>query len=723
MSADNRFVLYVNGQRVAAGPSRGDLGHWRVQALDLAPHLRRGTNVIAAQVWNEGRVAPLAQISARTAFMVDPTSAEAAELATGAGWQVRLDDARKVSNGWLQLMRALGPEAYYVAGAAETHDGARRAWDWAAPKTSATDWIAAIDAISPQERPPWSLIEDALPQMAYQPAPGGVLVSSSGPERSRFPSGPLTIPPNSERVLMVDTGKLEAAYPVLTTSGGLGSQVTITYAEALYGPDKKRLADRAQVEGGRALGLSDTFQPDGGPRRRFETYWWRAWRFAEIRVKTGSEELTLESFTRQLTGYPFKSQARFHSSDPQLDRIWRIGWDTVRLNAHETYMDTAYWEQLQYVGDTRLMALITYAVNSDARLPEQAIQAIADSKSDGLPLSRWPSHEKQSIPPFALLWVGMLHDYWMYRPDPAVLKRNLPVMRDALGWYERYVDAEGLVGKTPGWEFIDWRPRLSNQPPGRTDSDDRCIITLMYVGALKQAADLERALGEESRADADARTAQQLTAAIRARCWSPERGLFSDGADKAFYSQHANVLAVLYDVAPKSAHAAIMDKITVRRRGIEPPAGITGTTYYFAFYLARALEHAGMSDRYLEVLQAWREMLAQNFTAWPETPDPSRSDSHAWSAHPTLDLLTLVAGVKPASAGFRTVRIEPHLGDLTDLDAAVAHPAGPIETRYARKGGRLRANIKLPPGLSGTFAWGGRSYPLHPGRNEITLRP
>src|ERR1700722_5285999 len=36
VSADNRFVLYVNGQRVGDGPARGDLAHWRYETFDLS---------------------------------------------------------------------------------------------------------------------------------------------------------------------------------------------------------------------------------------------------------------------------------------------------------------------------------------------------------------------------------------------------------------------------------------------------------------------------------------------------------------------------------------------------------------------------------------------------------------------------------------------------------------------------------------------------------------
>ena len=79
VSADNRFVLHVNGQYAAEGPARGDLLHWRFETVDLAPLLRAGNNVIAAVVWNFGEAAPTAQMSNRTGFLMQgDTEAEAA---------------------------------------------------------------------------------------------------------------------------------------------------------------------------------------------------------------------------------------------------------------------------------------------------------------------------------------------------------------------------------------------------------------------------------------------------------------------------------------------------------------------------------------------------------------------------------------------------------------------------------------------------------------------
>jgi len=52
VTADNRFILFVNGRRVATGPSTGTIAHWRTETVDLAPYLHTGANVVAAAVWD-----------------------------------------------------------------------------------------------------------------------------------------------------------------------------------------------------------------------------------------------------------------------------------------------------------------------------------------------------------------------------------------------------------------------------------------------------------------------------------------------------------------------------------------------------------------------------------------------------------------------------------------------------------------------------------------------
>src|SRR5215469_4581272 len=69
-SGDNRYELYVNGERVLVGPARGDLYNWRFETLDIASHLGAGKNVLAAVVWNFAESAPMAQMTNEAGFIL-----------------------------------------------------------------------------------------------------------------------------------------------------------------------------------------------------------------------------------------------------------------------------------------------------------------------------------------------------------------------------------------------------------------------------------------------------------------------------------------------------------------------------------------------------------------------------------------------------------------------------------------------------------------------------
>jgi alpha-L-rhamnosidase len=85
-------------------------------------------------------------------------------------------------------------------------------------------------------------------------------------------------------------------------------------------------------------------------------------------------------------------------------------------------------------------------------------------------------------------------------------------------------------------------------------------------------------------------------------------------------------------------------------------------------------------------------------------------------------LMTLVAGIRPASPGFRTVLVAPHPGSLTELSATLPHPLGPITAHYRKEAAGWVFDIALPPGLTGTFLWNGTSSPLAAGPNHVDLR-
>jgi alpha-L-rhamnosidase len=434
----------------------------------------------------------------------------------------------------------------------------------------------------------------------------------------------------------------------------------------------------------------------------------------QLDVVTAGDPLLIHDLHGIFTGYPLERRARFQSDLPWLSDVWEMDWRALRLCAFETFFDTPYYEQLQYVGDSRIQALITLYMSDDDRLVRQAISHFDLSRiPEGITASRYPSAVAQYIPTFSLIWIAMVHDFWMHRDDPGFVRGFLPGIRGVLAWFERHLDESGMVGALPWWPYVDWADGWSGGvPPGGREGRST-VITLQYVYALQRAAELERALGSPIEAERDGARADGVAAAVRRLAWDADRGLFRDTPTQPLYSQQANTMAVLVGATPAGRRREVMARTLA-------DTTLTQGTYYFGYYLLEALERAGLGDRYIEQLAPWRAMLAMGLTTTPERPDPTRSDSHAWSAHPNYGLLATVLGVRPAAPGFRRVRIAPHLGPLRRVEGSVPLPSGPIDVALARDGmDGLSATVTLPAGLTGVFEWHGRQRTLRSGRQTL----
>jgi alpha-L-rhamnosidase len=725
VSADNQFVFYVNQQRIGSGPSRSDLANWRYETYDIAPRLHPGRNVLAATVWNFSTHAAIAQVSDRVAFLVHGEGDVEHVADTDSTWEVEQEKA-------IQSMRPETP-GYYAAEPGERLNAAAFDWTWNADTRHPTSWTEPITlgrgSLRGETDAPnnWQLMPDPLPPMEMKLVPAGRVVRATGIEMtSGFPEKELEIPAHTAASILLDNGELTTAYPELTVAGGLDSNIRLTYSEALV-DEKGEKRNRNQIEGKHIGGVADEFLPAGCSSCEFTPLAWRTWRYLQLDVQTAEQPVKIAQLRTWFTAYPFTEHAYFRSGDTSLQSIWDIGWRTARLDAHDTYMDTPYWERLQYVGDTRIQSLISYTVAGDDRLARQAIDAFNNSRTpDGLTHSRYPSSLRQMIPTFSLLWVGMVHDFWMYRDDPDFVRSQLPGTRTVLGWFAQHQRPDGLLDRLPWWPFVDWGKDFDFGMPPQDENGGSAIITLQFIEALRYAAETEAMLGDPLTAKRYRDSAARAALGVWKLCWNQQYGLLADTPAQQHFSQHANILGVWLDVIPPKQQNAVLTKILAASdsgfaaSGTLPP--MTFATYYFRFYLARALEHAGLGDRYLELLGPWKQMLSLGLTTWAESPEPTRSDSHAWSAHPNYDFLTIVAGIRPKDPGFKTIRIEPHLGALDHVMAAMPVPKGVVIVECTHVGKAIEAQVELPPGTSGELIWKGHKSTLREGKQRLTLR-
>ena len=730
VSADNRYRLFVNGTQVSSGPQRSDAMHWRYETVDLAPALRAGRNVIAAVVWNWGPNHPVAQHSLRSAFLLQGNGPSESVANTGPGWKLLRDSAYAE----VRVTPADVFRAYYAAAHGEEVDGARYPWGWERLDFDDGAWHTVPDsARNPAivgdvllhaapgrggygDASGWQLEPRDLPPMEETPLRFAAVRRASGvPSADGFIRGgeALVVPPNTRATLLLDYARTTNAYTIVETSGGAGSTLTLTYAEAAFDSAGNK-GHRNDVAGRRIRGIRDVIRPGGGERRRFQTLYWRSGRYVELDVQTAAEALRIHDASGIFTAYPFVERGRFTSDLPWLADMWRMNWNGARIGAFETYMDTPYYEQLQYVGDTRLQALISLYVSGDDRLVRQAIVHFDDSRiPEGITTSRYPSELQQLIPPFALIYVAMVHDYQLHRDDPSFVRTRLAGIRGILDWYGRRVDSTGLLGPMPYWNFVDWAERWTRGVPAGADDGHSATVSLLYAYALDRAALLETELGVPGMAQSYRQRADGLRRAVRTRAWDARRRLFRDAPDSAAFSQQTNVLAILTDALPAAEQRALMERVLA-------DSTLVPASYYFVWYVHEAMRKVGLADRYIAQLAPWRTMLALGLTSAPEKQEPTRSDSHAWSAHPNYGLLATVLGVRPASSGFRSVSIAPALGPLQRAAGRVPHPRGDIDVALTRVGASgLSADVTLPPGVSGRFEWQGRSVPLRAGAQTV----
>ena len=717
ISADPRYELFVNGRRVHRGPARGTLQNWCYETLDIAPYLKEGDNVIAATVWNYGRWSGGAQVSLCTGLIVQGETERESAVDTDSSWKSRYD-------------RSLAPSLVYLQDVEPglIVDGNRYPWGWEQPGYDDSRWPSAVEtepgrpalACRGQVR---ALVPRTIPLMESRPENAPVIRRSEGIDADdNFKKGkPLTVPARTRATLLLDQQYLTNAYPTLTVSGGKGAKISLTYSEAMYVNDREK-GNRNEIEGKHIRGFTDVFYPDGQAGRTFGPLWFRCYRYVQMEIETADEGLTIDGWNAEFTGYPFRENGYFRSDDPELAKIWETGWRTARLCAGETYYDCPYYEQMQYMGDTRIQCLISLYVSGDDRLMRRAINDIASSVTqEGILRSRYPTKVDQIIPSFSLYWINCLHDYWMHRDDPDFVRSYLPVLKSVLGWYERKIDPNtGMLGQMPYWNFLDWpkqwpwttyEPPTGGVPPGGR-SGGSSIMTLQLAYTLGDAVELLDHFGERALADKYRRIRDGLCSATMTRCFDSERNLLADDIARSSFSQHASIMGILSGAVGRERERQVFEALCA-------DTTLTPATVYYQFYLVRAMIRAGLADRYAERLDTWRDMIAAGLTTFAEEPEPTRSDCHAWSASPNYYLLATVCGIVPASPGFGSVLVEPHMGPLAQVSGGVPHPKGMIEVDFKKKGDRITGRIVLPEGLEGTYRHGDRTLTLRSGRNEI----
>jgi hypothetical protein len=656
VSADERFELYLDGQLVARGPERGDFNNYFFQSYDLRD-LPRGDHLLTARVWAMGDAAPIAQLSAGPAFLLAAEGPWGDLLSTGiAAWETR-----RIEGIEIRHHPHIGPDGF--TGKKIKLNARRYPFGFENDQAPGSNWAparkryAATTGVPTDRHALRTLRAGMLPDMLRKPIPAMKVrfaeqladeVDLSNhrcltPNQSEPLStatqnwlegkSALQIGPHTRLRAILDLDEYYCAYPYLVASGGDGAEVQLGWAESLYtNPGLGEKGDRNEIDGKFFRGYADEFVLDGGEHRHLNTLWWQAGRYLQLHIKTGNRPVTLHSLSLEETRYPLGEPRLPETNDPRLASAIQLGRRALECSLHETFMDCPYYEQLSYVGDTRLEALVVMTCYDDDRPVRKAIELFDSSRlPSGFTQSRYPCRVMQVIPTFSMIWVGMVHDFLRLRKDVPFVRGRMPGVRAVMDACLAHVNPEtNLLANPPGWNFMDWAPTfVDGMPVGDGPSGS---INWLFAMALRWWAELEEQVGEPELAARARRWLGNVVPAIDGAFWDEFRGAWSEDLEHQKFSEHAQALAI------KGSSDTMNPELSARcGRAVQslsdPQPDFAPATIYFTHYVIEALRRCGDHAAIERRLDLWRSLTHTGLRCLPEQPEPTRSDCHGWGAH------------------------------------------------------------------------------------------
>ncbi|HEU5077647.1 MAG TPA: family 78 glycoside hydrolase catalytic domain [Opitutaceae bacterium] len=707
VTADSRYRLWLNGAPLGFGPAKGSLARYHFETYTLGALLRPGKNILAAEVRFFGENSPVSEVhSPVPGFVVQGPSG--AGMDTPGNWKVLrsqavtpdrtayIENAHQFLDHMDREDLRLTPRGWREV---EFEDAA---WE-SAQSTGPAAAVGAIWGVKPMR----NLTPRDIPALLEERRDFQRVIRDHRVIENPFgetPRGIEVAPGQSLRVLL-DAGQYMTGFPELAFSGGEGREVRVLYAEALgrwvAAPDGKRKWLKSGVRDDLANephGYRDTVILGGG-ETRWEPFYWRAFRFIEIEILAGGALVTLQNAQYRLCVYPQKASAAFASSDARSEQIWTVSQHTYRIGAHEIYDDSPYFEQLSYIADTRLEALGSMYLCNETRLPRRTLQLFLDTlRADGLIDARVPcQYGRQTIPYFCLHWILMVEDYWKWvgDADGGFVRDCMMAVDTILLFFRRRLRPDGFVGVTGGWNMVDVADEWPNGEPPSVTQGGSTYLTCLFVEALRAANRLHGQAGLPADGLRWLVLADQLQKKIAAAAWDEAAGLFRESVDSRGdrFSQHTQAGAINAGVADARQMGRILERLC-------SDAALIQTNSMQSFYLTRALAAAQAFDQWHGVvLQPWREALDKHLTTWPEYPDPTRSDSHAWAAWPAVVYISGVLGIQPGAPGWASVKLAPQVGGLDWAEGEMLSPRGKIDVSWRKKNGRLDFAAHVPDGL------------------------
>ena len=662
----------------------------RYYTHDVTDLLTTGQNAVGAWLgdgWYRGRMG----------FNGGYRNLYGADVSLIAQLEVEYDDGRvdtvATDESWTASFGPILESGLYDG---ETYDARAEQPGWSSAAFDAAGWTPVAIA----ERDPSTLV-----------APEGP------PVRCTEELAPVAVTRSASGAYILDFGQNLVGRLSLVVDGPAGATITLRHAEVLQDGE---LYTRPL----RLAASTDTLVLDGSGERRWEPrFTIHGFRFAEVSGWPG--ELAAGAVVAKVYHSDLERTGWFESSDQLVNRLhenvrWSMRGNFVDIPTDCPQRD----ERLGWTGDLQVFAptaAFLYDVSGmlGSWLKDVAVEQLPDGTVPWYVPVIPGGDSWTPIDPGAV-WgdVAVLTPWTLYERfgDTGILEQQY---ESAKAWVDL---ADRLAGDDHLWnegkQLGDWLdPAAPPEDPAAALTDRYLVATAYFAWSTRRLAETARVIGR----DADAAHYEALAAAVR-EAFIAE--YFEESGRMTSDAQTAYALAIQFGLIPDDTERATVARARVgelvHAAGNRIATGFAGTPV-----ISDALTTAGTVEIAYDLLlerecPSWLYTVLQGGTTIWERWDSQRPDGsinpgemtsfNHYALGAVADWMhRVVAGISPASAGYREILVRPQPGGgLTSASARHLTPYGELSIAWVLDAEGLTVDLVVPTGSTARVELPGR---------------
>ena len=639
LSADSKYWLYINGKTAVfeGGVKRGPTPDGSYfDAVEIAPFLNSGKNVICALVWYWGKDKSFSNTgSGKAGFLF-----EAGKIRSDSSWKVCRNTAYQKDPGLRQPNYRLPESNIY-------YDAREEIGDWLSADYDDSSWEYAKENGTGGCAPWGTLFPRGIP-----------LLKDYGLRDYENAGDYKDCVMQSRKSITLDIPYNAQCTPYLKIEAAAGKKIKIRTENTKLGSVRDTYITRDGVQSFEALG-------------------WFNGEHITYEIPAGVRILELKY---RETGYDTAFSGLFRCSDEALNTLWQKSMRTLYVTMRDNYMDCPDRERAQWWGDvTNEMAMTMYALDANACLLYQkgvaSMLGHIDPETNVLQTVVPTSRDYYELPAQQLAGVCGFWTYYLYTGDRDFLASVYDAAVRYVGLWT--IGENNLVDHRGGsWDWMDWGSR----------EDVAAMENAWYYYALSCIRNMADVLGKETD-DFSARMERIRTG--YASFWT-ENGYKSSSVLKP--DDRANALAVLSGLADEDKFDVIT-KVLTKTKNASPYM-----EYYVLEALCRMERYDAAKQRMLQ--RYGNMIRADYSTLWEHWKKILGTLNHAWSGGPLVILSKYVAGVRPTEPGYAGYMIRPQLSEPDKVECVVPSVKGYIRVTETKTDRAFTLDAVLPKGAT-----------------------